>query len=285
MTSSRTLGITGSTGHVGGRVARTLAAHPFRETAVRLIARDATRVPDLGFEVREAAYADTDASTRALEGVDVLLMVSGSENEHRREEHRSFIDAARRAGVGHIVYTSFLGADPQTTFTLGRDHADAEAAIRESGMAATILRDNFYSDLLPWFAGEDGVIRGPAGDGRVSAVARADVADVALAVLADPASHEGAVYELTGPEALSFADIAARGGAALGRALRYEEETLDEAYASRRRWSDEQWQLDAWVSTYVAIAEGQVERIAPDVEKVTGHPARTIEEALSEFPE
>jgi NAD(P)H dehydrogenase (quinone) len=280
-----TLGITGVTGHVGGRIARTLSAHPLHDQELVLVARDPSRVPELGAEVRQAAYGDAAASERALAGVEVLFLASGGENANRRAEHRTVIAAAARAGVRHVVYTSFAGASPDATFTLGRDHADAEAAIRESGMAFTLLRDNFYADLLPFFAGEDGVIRGPAGEGRVAAVARADVVDAAIAALASPAEHAGAVYELSGPEALTLAEVAARGGAALGRALRYESEALDEAYASRRRWSDEQWQLDAWVSTYVAIADGEVDAVTDDVERVTGHPARTIEEALAEFPE
>lgn len=280
-----TLGITGVTGHVGGRIARTLAARPLPDQSLVLVARDPARAPDLGAEVRQASYGDGDGTERAFAGVDVLFLASGGENEHRRDEHRTVIAAAARAGVRHVVYTSFAGAAPDATFTLGRDHADAEDAIRDSGMAFTFLRDNFYSDLLPWFAGEDGVIRGPAGDGRVAAVGRADVADAAVAVLMSPERHESSVYLLTGPEALTFHEVAARGGAALGRHLRYEPETLEEAYASRRRWSDEQWQLDAWVSTYTAIADGDVAEVTDDVERLTGHAARTIEEAIREFPE
>jgi len=93
------------------------------------------------------------------------------------------------------------------------------------------------------------VIRGPAGDGRVAAVARADVADVATAVLRDPTTHAGATYELTGPEALTMAEIAVRAGKVLGRRLSFHDETVDEAYASRSSYGAEQWQLDAWVST------------------------------------
>jgi uncharacterized protein YbjT (DUF2867 family) len=207
-------------------------------------------------------------------------MVSASESPDRREEHRTFIRTAADAGVKHIVYTSFFGADPDAVFTLGRDHADAEAAIRESGMNFTFLRDNFYADLLPFFADASGVIRGPAGDGRVAAVARADVADVAAAVLRQPAHHVGAIYELTGPEALTLDEVTGRAGAVIGKPLRYERETLAEAYGSRRQYSEEQWQLDAWVSTYTAIADGEVERVTDDVQRVAGHPARTIEEAL-----
>ena len=270
-----TLALTGSTGHVGGRVAALLA-----DLTPILLVRDAARAPSIaGSEIRVASYgADADD---ALEGVDTLFMVSGAEAFDRRDQHRAFIDAAARAGVGHIVYTSFAGAAPDADFTLGRDHADAEEAIRASGMAYTLLRDNFYSDLLPHFADEHGVIRGPAGDGRVAAVARADVADVAAAVLRDPTAHAGATYELTGPEALTLAEVAARGGAVLGRELSFQDETTDGAYASRSSYGAEQWQLDAWVSTYTAIRNGEVARVTDDVERVSGHPARTIEQALA----
>ena len=269
-----TIAITGSTGHVGGMVATHL-----RDRDPLLLVRDIDRAPD-GYRAVETSYDDYARSGAALIGVEVLFMVSAAESPVRREQHRTFIRAAADAGVQHIVYTSFFGADPEAVFTLGRDHADAEAAIRETGMAFTLLRDNFYSDLLPFFADGHGVIRGPAGDGRVSAVARIDVADAAAAVLRQPEHHVDAVYELTGPEALSLDEVAARAGAVLGRPLRYERETVEEAYESRRVFSDEQWQLAAWVSTYTAIADGEVDRITDDVARVTGHPARTIEEGL-----
>ena len=148
-------------------------------------------------------------------------------------------------------------------------------------MRYTLLRDNFYSDLLPYFADEAGVIRGPAGEGRVAAVARADVADVAVEVLRDVAAHLDTTYELTGPEALTMAEIATRAGAAMGRDLTFQDETLDEAYASRAVFGAEQWQLDAWVSTYIAIARGEVAAVSGDVLRLTGHPARRLEDALA----
>jgi NAD(P)H dehydrogenase (quinone) len=270
--------ITGSTGHVGGRVAAMLSG----VVPLRLVVRDPARAPTLaGAEVVAASYGDAEASTAALRGADVVLMVSGAESRTRREEHRTFVRAAAEAGVGHLVYTSFVGAAPDAVFTLGRDHADTEAAIRRSGLAYTILRDNFYSDLLPFFADREGVIRGPAGVGRVAAVARADVADVAAAVLAEPSAHVGASYELTGPEALTMAEVADRAGAYLGRELSFHDETLEEAYESRAGAGVEQWQLDAWVSTYVAIARGEVSTVSADVARIAGHPARSIEQALA----
>ncbi len=272
------LAVTGSTGLLGGLVARRLG------TAVdRLVVRDASRAPriDGGPEVVEASYGDLAAGRRALAGVDVLFMVSASESPVRRDEHRTFIEAATQAGVGQIVYTSFAGAAPDAIFTLGRDHHDAEEAIRASGMAWTLLRDSFYSDFFPMFAGDDGVVRGPAGEGRVAAVARADVADVAVEVLRDPGRFVGQVATLTGPEAFSVREACARMTAALGRPYSYVEETVEEAYASRRRWSTEPWQLDAWVSTYLAIGSGQLAEVSPDVERITGHTPRTLEQSLS----
>ena len=90
-----------------------------------------------------------------------------------------------------------------------------------------------------------------------------------------------ATYELTGPEALTMAEIASRAGAALGRELTFHDETLEEAYASRAVFGAEQWQLDAWVSTYLAIADGEVAAVSGDVVRLTGHPARRLEEALA----
>ncbi|WP_157551231.1 NmrA family NAD(P)-binding protein [Nocardioides jensenii] len=276
-----TLAVTGSTGALGGDVARLLA-----DLEPRLIVRDASRAPSIaGSTLAVASYDDREASASALRGVDVLFMVSASESRTRREDHRTFIAAAASAGVGHLVYTSFAGAAEDATFTLGRDHHDAEAAIRESGMRFTLLRDNFYLDVLPFFADESGAIRGPAGQGRVAAVARADVADVAAVVLGAPEEHLDAAYELTGPEALTLDEVAARAGTVLGRDLRYVEETLDQAYGSRRAAYDvEQWQLDAWVSTYTAIADGSTARVTDDVERVVGRPARTLEQALGPAP-
>ncbi len=272
-----TLAVTGSTGQLGGRLVEVLG-----DAVTHLVVRDPARAPQLPWspQVRVAAYGDGEAARAALAGVDVLLMVSASESPTRREEHRTFVEAATAAGVGHIVYTSFAGASPDALFTLGRDHADTEAAIRDSGMTSTLLRDNFYADVLVHFAADDGVIAGPAGDGRVALVTRQDCADALAAVLRDPASHRGATYTLTGPEAVTLTEATSRMSEALGRSYRFVDQGLEEAYASRRQWSQEQWQLDAWVSTYTAIRDGEVAEVTGDVERLTGHPASPLEAAL-----
>lgn len=180
--------VTGSTGAVGGRVARLLAAEGM---ALVLPVRDVSRAPQLpgATPVHVDGYTDGDALASGLAGVRTLFMVSGRESADRVAEHVSAVDAAVRAGVRHVLYLSFLGAAPHCTFTFGRDHWHTEQHIRRSGLDLTFLRDNLYLDVLPFLAGPEGVLRGPAGDGRAGAVARADVAAVAAAVLRDPGTH------------------------------------------------------------------------------------------------
>jgi NAD(P)H dehydrogenase (quinone) len=261
--------VTGSTGGVGGRVAATLAD---RGVAQRLLVRDPSRAPQLpNTEVVKAAYGSDAAD--ALAGVKTLFMVSAGEAADRVDQHRAFVDAAVAAGVEHLVYTSFVGACPDATFTLVRDHSATEEHIRASGLTYTILRDNLYADFVPAMAGADGIIRGPAGDGRAAVVARHDVAAVAAEVMRDPLAHVGAVYELTGPQALTFTEMAAVVSDVTGRQVRYHDETLDEAYASRAHYGAPDWMVEAWVSTYLAVASGEMAQVSDDVPRLLGRPA------------
>lgn len=273
--------VTGATGKVGGAVAEQLRA---RGPAPRLVVRDASRAPGWAEDVAVAAYGDYQAATAALAGVDVLLMVSASESADRLAQHRTFIDAAAAAGVRHVVYTSFLGAAEDAAFTLARTHWATEEHLRASGMGFTFLRDSFYADFLPDLAVE-GVIAGPAGTGRVGAVARADVARSAAAVIRDLLAgrreHAAAVYELTGPEALTLAEAAAIITETTGRSTVYRDQTLEEAYASRSVYDAPEWEIDAWVSTYTAIASGSLDRVTDDVERLTGRRPLGLAELLA----
>ena len=273
------IGVTGATGRLGSRVGRRVAAAGGEQ---RLLVRNPSRAPELpGAHAERASFENTEAVRTALTGVSTLLMVSASENPDRLGQHRAFVDAAAAAGVRHIVYTSFAGAAPDCAFTLGRDHHATEEHIRASGLAFTFLRDNLYADFLMGMIGEDSVLRGPAGDGRVAAVAMDDVADAAAAVLLDPGPHAGATYTLTGPEALTLDEVADRLSAALDRRVTYERETVEAAYASRASYGAPQWQLDAWVSSYTSVAKGEVAEVTDDVQRLTGHPATSLAELLA----
>lgn len=280
MAGASDLAITGSTGQLGGLVARHLAE---AGSPQRLLVRDTRRAPALDGAVPVVfAYADPVLAKAALDGVKTLFMVSAEESEDRLQQHCTFVDAAAAAGVEHIVYTSFFGAAADATFTLARDHYATEERIRASGMNYTLLRNNFYLDFLPLLAGEDGVIRGPAGNGVMAAVARADIARSAVTVLRDPALHVGKTYNLTGPEDISLATAADLLTAGTGRTITFRNESLDEAYASRASYGAPPWQVDAWVSTYTAIAAGELAGPTSAVHELTGREPLGLPQFLAE---
>jgi NAD(P)H dehydrogenase (quinone) len=266
----RVIAVTGASGFVGGHTARLLAD---RGMPLRLIVRDAGRAPALDAEVRVAsAYGAADEMRAALAGADTLFLVPAEESADRVEQHKTAVDAALAAGVRRIVYLSFIDASPDATFTLVRHHWATEEHIRASGLAWTFPRMNLYLDFLPNMV-SDGEIAGPAGDGRAAVIARADVA-AAVAALLTGDGHDGKTYDLTGREALSMADMAALFGA------RYRDETLDEAWASRAQYGAPDWQVEAWISTYQAIATGELERVSDDVRRLTGRDPVTVAEFL-----
>jgi len=279
----RVIAVTGATGGLGGRVAARLADHGVPQ---RLLVRDAARAPDLlhAEVVTFAGYDDPGGLRAALDGVDTLLLVSAAEHPDRVSLHRGAVDAAVAAGVGHIVYTSFQGAAPDCTFTFGRDHFHTEEHIKATGVTHTFLRDNLYLDFIPLLCGADGVIRGPAGDGRVAAVARDDVAEVATAVLTGD-GHEDQTYDLTGPEAFTLAEAAEEIARASGRLVTFENETVEEAYASRRPSGAADFEIDGWVSTYTAIAAGELDAVSDCVERFVDRPPIGLAAWLRANPE
>lgn len=263
------IAVTGATGELGGRVARRIDGIGAPQ---RLIVRDPARAPALA--AAELAivpsYADREAMRDGLVDVDTLFLVSGRESADRVAQHVTAINAAVDAGVERIVYTSFLGAAPDATFTLARHHYQTEQHIRASGLPFTFLRSSMYADFVPLLAGADDVIRGPAGDGRIAFVARDDIADAAAEVLTTY-GHDDQTYELTGPEAITIAEAAAELARATGRPIRYERETLDEARASRAPSGAPDWEIEGWVTSYAAIATGEMDVVSDAVERLAGH--------------
>jgi len=274
--------VTGATGGVGGRVARALDA---RGPALRLVVRDASRAPELWAEVAEAEYRDGAAMRAAFDGAETVYLVSGSESADRVAEHVSAVDAAAAAGVRRIVYCSFMGAAPDGVFTFARDHAATEERIRAAGLGHVFLRSCMYAEYVPLFASPEGVIRGPAGEGRAAFVSRDDVADVAAAVLADPEPHDGRTYDVTGPEALSLDEAAAILSAAAGREVVYERETLEQARESRRPSGAPDWEIEGWVTSYAGVANGEMDIVTDDVRLLAGSEPLTFSAWLTRHPE
>ncbi|MEI7034616.1 SDR family oxidoreductase [Streptomyces pratensis] len=279
------IAVTGASGEVGGRVARRLAR---TGVPVRLLGRDPARLPDLpGADQAPAApYGDGEAMRRALDGAHTLFLVSAHETPDRVRQHTTAVDAAVAVGVERIVYVSFQGAAPDATFTFARDHWDTEAHIRTAEVRHTFLRDNWYQAGLPAMTGADGVLRGPAGDGRVAAVTHEDIADAAAAVLLEEGTaHDDRTYDLTGPEAFTLAEAAEELSRVTGRTVSYVPESREEAYSSRAGYGAEDWEVAGWVTSYEAIANGELAAVSDAVRTLTGHPATRFADFLAEHPD
>ncbi|GAA3011017.1 SDR family oxidoreductase [Actinokineospora diospyrosa] len=274
--------VTGATGNIGGRVARLLSA---RGVTQRLLSRNPSALPDLpgATNVQGAEYTDAEALRAAFSGADTLLLVSARESANRVHEHTTAIDAAIAAGVSRIVYTSFLGAGADCTFTFGQDHWHTEQHLKATGVPFVALRDNMYASAPPAMTGADGAIRGPAGDGAVSMVALDDIAAVAVAALTDTA-HDGQVLDVTGPEAITLAEAARVLSEVTGREITYVAETEDEAYASRAHYNAPEYEVAGWVTSYTAIAAGELAVVSDTVTRLTGRQPQTFAEFLTANP-
>lgn len=272
------IGITGVTGKLGSKVAQLISEQGI---SARHLARNPQRAALYdNAELVQVAFENSLEAVEALKGIDVLLMVSASESPNRLQQHFAFLDAAHEAGVKHIVYTSFYNAATEATFTLARDHAKTEKYIKERGFTYTFLRDNFYLDFFLDLCLNNGEIRGPAGNGRVSAVARQDVSEVATTILAKPDKWKNQLLNMTGPADLSMADIVHFVSEQKGEIIPYIDESIEEAYASRKAWPAQDWEYDAWVSTYTAIKEGKQAGVSSDIERVLGRPATSLEQLV-----
>lgn len=212
-----TIAVTGATGQLG-RLA--IAALQARGADPVALVRSPEKAADLSAPVRTFDYTAVDAA--ALSGVDVLVLISSNDLVDRVGQHKAVIAAAKQAGVGRIVYTSLLrgGASPML---LAQDHGPTEAALTESGIPHTVLRNGWYTENYTGALGavlEHGAMIGAAGEGRVSSAARKDYAE-AIAVVALDKTHVGRVYELAGDAAHTGADFAAAIAKAAGKPVNY----------------------------------------------------------------
>jgi NAD(P)H dehydrogenase (quinone) len=274
------IAVTGATGAVGGRVAARLAE---RGVAQRLVVRDPSRAPQLtAAEVRAApgGFGDADGMRDALVGAHTLLLVPAAEAPDRVQQHITAVDAAAAAGVQRIIYVSFLNASPDATFTLVRHHYATEQRVRATGVPFTFLRMSLYLDFLPSMVGDDGVIRGPAGGGHVAPVLRDDLADVAVAVLTGD-GHDGQTYDVTGRDRFTFAEAAATMSRITGRRIAFEDETLEQAYASRAGYGAPDWEVEGWVTSYAAVAAGELDVVTDTVRRLAGHEPVTLAEYVA----
>lgn len=221
------IAITGANGQLGQLVIdallRTVPASEIVAT-VRTLEKGQA-LAERGVQVRIADYDRPDTLESAFAGVDTLLLVSASEIGRRFPQHQAVIDAARRAGVKLLAYTSILHAD-RSPLPLAVEHLQTERYLQASGVPHVLLRNGWYAEnytvSIPT-ALQHGAFLGSAGEGRISWASRADFAEAAAAVLTAPADQAGRVYELAGDEAYTLAELAAEIARQSGRPVVYKD--------------------------------------------------------------
>jgi uncharacterized protein YbjT (DUF2867 family) len=270
--------ITGATGSNGMEILKRLAAHGI---PARAMVRDLNRAEDILFANVEVVQGDFDAPESlcaALDNVDKAFLLTPS-SENAEKQQRNFVDAARQSGVNHIVKLSQLGADPNSSARFLRYHAAVEQSIRAAGIAYTLLRPNLFMQGLlnfkPTIASQN-AFYAAAGDGKVSVVDIRDIAEVALAALTE-SGHEGKSYDITGPQALTHAEMAGQLSAALGREVAFVDVPPEDMREDLLGVGFPVWQADGLVEEYVLWSQNEAAFVSPDVKKVTGKKPRSFE--------
>jgi NAD(P)H dehydrogenase (quinone) len=219
--------VTGASGKLARSIIEALLAAHLHPAELIVTTRRPHRLAKLaarGVHVRYADFDDPKSLGPAFEGGDRMLLVSTLSVGRRTQQHRNAIAAAQNAGVKHIAYTSSGGAHPGNPAIVIPEHLETEAALTTSGVAFTILRDALYAEVPLLDIGPralaSGKWLGSSGEGQVAFAAKTDCVACAVKVLTSP-GHEGATYEITGPELLSFRDAAALSSEFGGKPIEY----------------------------------------------------------------
>jgi uncharacterized protein YbjT (DUF2867 family) len=264
-----TILIIGATGTVSSAVLRSLAG----AEDVRVLVRDAAKAPS-GVEVAVGDLHDPATLGQAFKGVDTLWLLTamGPQAPHAS---MNAVWAARKAGVGHIVRMSAIGAAHDAPTRNGRLHALSDVELAASGLGWTVIRPAFFMQNL--FGSVNGdTLYGATGEGRVSMIDVRDIGDFAAAVLRDPAPHKGKTYTLTGPASISLGDAAAALSEVYGTPIAYQPVTVDDAERAMRASGLPEWDAAVTKEYLTAYEQGWGDYTTPAFTDVTGRPGRSF---------
>ncbi|APW61550.1 SDR family oxidoreductase [Paludisphaera borealis] len=276
--------VTGATGTVGGEVVRRLSA---KGEAVRAVVRDPEKAASLALphvEVVEGDFDRPETMEAAFDGVQRAFLATSS-SERTEAQQIAFAEAARKRGVAHVVKLSQLGADAQSEGRFQRYHAVVEEAIQALGLAFTFLRPNLFMQGLLNFTPTikaKGAFFAAAGDARVSLIDIRDLADVAVAALT-ASGHEGKIYDLTGPEAITHNEMALGLSAALGRPIAYVDVPPEALRNTLIHVGFPAWQADGLLEEYAMYRRGEAAVVESGVQDVLGRAPRRFEAFAREY--
>jgi uncharacterized protein YbjT (DUF2867 family) len=272
--------VTGATGKNGTEILKRLSGRGERIRAMVHKQKDILNAThNCAVRFVEADFDDPTSLRKALDGVQRAFLVTNS-SEKVEERQLRFVALARESGVKHIVYLSQLHASLDSPLRFLRYHAAVEEALRRSGMSYTNLRPNLYMQGLLMFGksiASEGRFFAPAGDARVSVVDVRDVASVAVAALTHT-RHEGKTYDITGPEALTHAEMAAQLSQMLERPVTFVNLPEQVFREELRRLHVPDWQADGLIEDYAHYRRGEASDISNAVEEATGQPPHSFRE-------
>jgi NAD(P)H dehydrogenase (quinone) len=282
------LAVTGATGQLGRLVIESLLEHGTPAANIVAIGRETTKISDFrerGVQVREADYARPETLPAALEGVDRVLLISGTAVGQRVAHHRNVVDAAKNAGVGFIAYTSAPKADT-TDLALAPEHKATEELIRESGIPFALLRNNWYSEnyfQVLEQAQYTGMVIASLGDGTVASASRRDFAEAAAVVLAGD-GHDGKVYELSGDTAWGYDELTATLTEILGREVVYRRVSAKEHRKILTKAGVPMAQAAFIVTMDGNTKNGALAETTGELSALIGRPTTPLRDTLAEAP-
>lgn len=275
-----TIAVSGATGQLGRLVIGKLKQKVATDNIVGLV-RNTEKARDLGVAVRVADYTQPATLEAALAGIDTLLLISGNEIGQRATQHANVINAAKKAGVKRIVYTSLLRAD-RSPLNLAPEHVQTEADLKASGLQYTILRNGWYTEnytgsITPALA--NGAFYGSAGDGKIASAARADYAEAAVVALTNEA-HSGITYELAGDNAYTLAELAAEISSQTGKDIPYV--NIPEAdYAAALKGAGLPEGFAAAIASWdVGASQGALSDDGRQLSKLIGRPTTSLADSV-----
>jgi NAD(P)H dehydrogenase (quinone) len=277
--------VTGATGRLGGlTVERLLAQLPASEIGVSVRSPEkAAELAERGVQVRPGDYTDPESMARSVEGARTVLLVSASVfGAEGVRQHGNVIDAAKRAGVERVVYTSHQAAAPDSRFAACWDHTATERLLADSGLAWTSLRDGFHATSVGFWLSmaDEGVLRLPL-DGPVSWTTHEDLAEAAALTLLDDGLADGPTPPLTGPEALDAAALAARASELTGTTYRREVVTDREFVEGLVGHGTPAPMAEALLTMFLASRAGEFDVFDPYLATLVGHPATRVDAVVT----
>jgi NAD(P)H dehydrogenase (quinone) len=278
--------VTGATGHLGRLAIESLLAKGVDPSEIVAGGRHLDKLADfaaLGVSVVPLDYTKPETMDAAFAGAEQVLMISASEPGQRFAQHTAVVDAAKKAGITHLVYTSILHADT-TEHVLAPDHKATEEVIAESGIPATILRNGWYTENYTTSAGQaaqTGEIVGSVGNGRIASANRRDYAEAAAVVLTDP-STRGKVYELSGDVAWTHDDLAAAVSEITGSPVTYRDVTPEEHGEILSGFGLEPGTVAFIVALDQNVKAGLLDSTTGELAALIGHPTTPLAEGLRE---